>query len=65
MFFDFRQQCDNSRINYRDLSKNVIYVVEVDAFKNLTNLRRLDLSKNKIISIGEGCFNGLANLERL
>lgn len=52
-------------INYRDLSKNIIYVIQPDAFANLTNLRRLDLSKNKINSIGEGCFNGLENLERL
>ncbi|KMQ96690.1 putative g-protein coupled receptor 125-like protein [Lasius niger] len=48
-----------------DLSKNAIYVIQADAFVNLTNLRRLDLSKNKINSIGENCFNGLENLERL
>ncbi|XP_070526117.1 adhesion G protein-coupled receptor A3 isoform X2 [Cardiocondyla obscurior] len=48
-----------------DLSKNVIYIIQADAFANLTNLRRLDLSKNRINSIGEDCFNGLENLERL
>ncbi|XP_011694284.1 PREDICTED: probable G-protein coupled receptor 125 [Wasmannia auropunctata] len=48
-----------------DLSKNVIYAVQANAFANLTNLRRLDLSKNKIKSIGEDSFNGLENLERL
>ncbi|XP_012136170.2 remoulade isoform X1 [Megachile rotundata] len=48
-----------------DLSKNNIYVIEVNIFKNLTNLRRLNLSQNGITSINEGCFNGLGNLERL
>ncbi|XP_076245480.1 remoulade [Calliopsis andreniformis] len=48
-----------------DLSKNNIYVIEVNIFKNLTNLKRLDLSQNNITSIGEGCFSGLENLERL
>ncbi|XP_024893349.1 adhesion G protein-coupled receptor A3 isoform X1 [Temnothorax curvispinosus] len=48
-----------------DLSKNVIHVIQADAFANLTNLRRLDLSKNNITSVGEDCFNGLENLERL
>lgn len=49
----------------RDLSKNKIYIIEVNIFKNLTNLKRLDLSQNNITSISEGCFNGLGNLERL
>lgn len=49
----------------RDLSRNNIYAIEVDIFKNLTNLKRLDLSQNNITSIGEGCFSGLENLERL
>ncbi|KAG7190385.1 hypothetical protein KM043_006493 [Ampulex compressa] len=48
-----------------DLSKNDIYVIEVNIFKNLTNLRRLDLSENKLTTIDEGSFNGLENLERL
>lgn len=52
-------------INFRDLNKNAIYVIQPDTFVNLTNLKRLDLSKNKINSVGEGCFNGLENLERL
>ncbi|XP_043260839.1 adhesion G protein-coupled receptor A3 [Colletes gigas] len=48
-----------------DLSKNKIYTIEANTFKNLTNLKRLDLSQNNVTSIGEGCFNGLENLERL
>ncbi|XP_015431913.1 PREDICTED: adhesion G protein-coupled receptor A3 [Dufourea novaeangliae] len=48
-----------------DLSKNNIYTIEVNLFKNLTNLKRLDLSQNNITSVGDGCFNGLGNLERL
>ncbi|XP_078036263.1 remoulade isoform X2 [Augochlora pura] len=48
-----------------DLSKNNIFDIDVDIFKNLTNLKRLDLSQNNITHIGEGCFNGLGNLERL
>ncbi|XP_031836656.2 remoulade isoform X3 [Nomia melanderi] len=48
-----------------DLSKNNIYAIEVNIFKNLTNLKRLDLSQNNITHIGEGCFNGLGNLEKL
>jgi len=56
---------DNHLILYRDLSKNVIHIIQANAFMNLTNLRRLDLSENKISSIGESYFNGLENLERL
>ncbi|CAL7937400.1 unnamed protein product [Xylocopa violacea] len=48
-----------------DLSKNNIYAVETNIFKNLTNLKRLNLSQNDITIISEGCFNGLGNLERL
>ncbi|KAK0159144.1 hypothetical protein PV328_010066 [Microctonus aethiopoides] len=48
-----------------DISKNNIYVIEAEIFKNLTNLRRLDISNNKITALGEGSFNGLGNLERL
>ncbi|XP_023288762.1 slit homolog 3 protein-like, partial [Orussus abietinus] len=48
-----------------DLSSNSIYAIQVDVFKNLTNLRRLDLSANKITALDEGSFHGLKNLERL
>ncbi|CAK9824102.1 Adhesion G protein-coupled receptor A3 [Anthophora retusa] len=48
-----------------DLSKNNIYTIETNIFKNFTNLKRLNLSQNDITFIGEGCFNGLGNLERL
>ncbi|XP_076297775.1 remoulade [Lasioglossum baleicum] len=48
-----------------DLSKNNIFAIDIDIFRNLTNLKRLDLSQNNITHIGEGCFNGLGNLERL
>lgn len=48
-----------------DISKNNIYVIEAEIFKNLTNLRRLDVSNNKITALSEGSFNGLGNLERL
>lgn len=51
--------------NFRDLSKNNIYVIDTNIFKNLTNLKRLNLSQNDITFIDEGCFNGLGNLERL
>ncbi|XP_043512130.1 adhesion G protein-coupled receptor A3 isoform X2 [Frieseomelitta varia] len=48
-----------------DLSKNNIYTIEANIFKNLTNLKRLNLSQNYITSIDTECFNGLGNLERL
>ncbi|XP_017878291.1 adhesion G protein-coupled receptor A3 isoform X2 [Ceratina calcarata] len=48
-----------------DLSKNSIYGIESNIFKNLMNLKRLNLSQNDITYLGEGCFNGLGNLERL
>nr|XP_033203538.1 adhesion G protein-coupled receptor A3 isoform X2 [Bombus vancouverensis nearcticus] len=48
-----------------DLSKNDIYAIEANIFKNLTNLKRLNLSQNDITFIGENSFDGLGNLERL
>lgn len=50
---------------FRDLSKNDIYTIEDNIFKNLTNLKRLNLSQNDITFIGENSFDGLGNLERL
>ena len=49
----------------RDLSKNQVYMIEPNVFRNLTNLKRLNLSSNKITTLNEGSFNGLVNLERL
>lgn len=55
----------NYLIYFRDLSKNDIYAIEANIFKNLTNLKRLNLSQNDITFIGENSFDGLGNLERL
>ncbi|CAK1541883.1 unnamed protein product [Leptosia nina] len=48
-----------------DLSKNLINLIESDAFYNMTSVQRLDLSHNQINHIYKEMFKGLLNLERL